>query len=123
MMSPLENPHRCNGCGACAQKCPHGAIVMRPDAEGFFRNLKNIYPYARIVALLPLWRNDNDHITDFGPLTDLNPALRKRIEAIGGITVIDCYDAIPHEQRYFTDLVHPKTEGHQYYFDFIRKYI
>lgn len=101
----------------------HKGRELLDDAEGFFRNLKNIYPYARIVALLPLWRNDNDHITDFGPLTDLNPALRKRIEVIGGITVIDCYDAIPHEQRYFTDLVHPKTEGHQYYFDFIRKYI
>ncbi len=37
MMSPLENPNRCNGCGACSQKCPHGAILMQTDAEGFFR--------------------------------------------------------------------------------------
>ncbi|MBR5519949.1 MAG: Coenzyme F420 hydrogenase/dehydrogenase, beta subunit C-terminal domain, partial [Clostridia bacterium] len=37
MQHPLNDPTRCNGCGACAQKCPKGAIAMRPDAEGFFR--------------------------------------------------------------------------------------
>lgn len=28
---------KCTGCGACAQLCPHGAIKMQPDAEGFLR--------------------------------------------------------------------------------------
>lgn len=37
MQHPLNDPKRCNGCGACAQKCPKGAIAMQPDAEGFFR--------------------------------------------------------------------------------------
>ncbi len=101
----------------------HKGRELLDDAEGFFRNLKNIYPDARIMALLPLWRNDNDCITDFGPLTALNPALRERIEPIGGITVIDCYDAIPHDPCYFTDLVHPNTQGHQSYFNFIRNYL
>lgn len=101
----------------------HKGRELLDDAEGFFRNLKITYPLARIYAILPLWRNDHDNITDFGALSELNPALRERIERIGGITVIDGYDAIPHEQRYFTDLVHPTQEGHQYYFDHIKKYI
>lgn len=29
------NKAECTGCGACASICPKGAIVMRPDEEGF----------------------------------------------------------------------------------------
>lgn len=28
---------KCTGCGACSQVCPHLAISMQPDAEGFLR--------------------------------------------------------------------------------------
>ncbi len=28
---------KCTGCGACAQLCPHEAIKMQPDEEGFLR--------------------------------------------------------------------------------------
>ena len=28
--------NQCTGCGACYNKCPVNAIVMKPDAEGFF---------------------------------------------------------------------------------------
>lgn len=31
----LKDKSRCCGCGACAAICPHGAISMAPDAEGF----------------------------------------------------------------------------------------
>lgn len=30
-------PADCTGCGACFQVCPHGAIEMKPDREGFLR--------------------------------------------------------------------------------------
>lgn len=26
---------KCTGCGLCSQVCPHLAISMQPDAEGF----------------------------------------------------------------------------------------
>ena len=31
----LKEKNRCCGCGACAALCPHEAIEMRPDEEGF----------------------------------------------------------------------------------------
>ena len=31
----LKDKSRCCGCGACAAICPHDAISMAPDAEGF----------------------------------------------------------------------------------------
>ena len=34
-MKGLPKPDLCCGCGACADVCPAGAVVMRPDAEGF----------------------------------------------------------------------------------------
>ncbi len=102
--------------------CLKGCELL-DDCAGFFRNLKATYPTVHIYALLPLWRNDHDRITDFGPLSTLNPAMRTAIESVGGITVIDCFDAIPHDQAYFSDAVHPNERGHQCYFNFIRSYM
>lgn len=31
----LANSYKCTGCGACYSVCPHHAIVMRPDKNGF----------------------------------------------------------------------------------------
>ncbi len=33
----IERPGSCVGCGACAWRCPAGAITMQPDCEGFTR--------------------------------------------------------------------------------------
>ncbi len=33
----IERPGTCVGCGACAWRCPAGAIAMQPDKEGFLR--------------------------------------------------------------------------------------
>lgn len=93
------------------------------NCEGFYRNLKATYPDSRIYALLPLWRNDHDRITDFGPLSELNPALRAKIEAIGGITVVDCFDFLHRDPALLTDVVHPTGEGHAHYAAALFSYI
>lgn len=33
----MTDREHCTGCGACAAACPFGAIVMRPDDEGFLQ--------------------------------------------------------------------------------------
>ena len=43
--------NQCTGCGACYNKCPVNAIVMKPDAEGFFFPVKN--PSALQQDILP----------------------------------------------------------------------
>ncbi len=41
MEQVFENKRDCCGCGACAHRCPDGAIAMEPDEEGF------LYPVIR----------------------------------------------------------------------------
>ena len=89
--------------------------TLPENCDGFYRNLKSTYPNARLYALLPLWRKDGDRTTDFGKLEDLNPAMRRVIEAIGGITVIDCFDFLHRDPAMLTDVVHPTAEGHALY--------
>ena len=36
-MISLPDKTECCGCGACRAACPHGAIAMKPDAEGFLQ--------------------------------------------------------------------------------------
>lgn len=99
-----------------------GATLLE-NCEGFYRNLKSTYPNARLYALLPLWRKDDDRITDFGKLADLNPAMRRVIEAIGGIRVIDCFDFLHRDPDLLTDVVHPTAQGHALYADALISYI
>lgn len=41
MISLYENKSACFGCGACQAACPHGAIAMVPDNEGFLYPVVN----------------------------------------------------------------------------------
>ena len=55
----------CTGCGACVNACPHDAILMNPDPEGFLQprinkekcigcgKCKRICPLPRIETLIP----------------------------------------------------------------------
>ena len=36
-MIDVNDIERCVGCGACVDACPHGALAMVPDPEGFLR--------------------------------------------------------------------------------------
>ena len=49
MMLTIDNIKNCTGCGACQNICPHKAISMRPNNEGF------LYPVI-----------DNDKCTNCG---------------------------------------------------------
>ena len=31
----IKVPKNCTGCAACSAVCPHNAIDMKPDSEGF----------------------------------------------------------------------------------------
>lgn len=42
ILPKLPSPDRCCGCSACFAACPHGAIEMKPDDEGFLQPVVNV---------------------------------------------------------------------------------
>lgn len=86
------------------------------DAPVVYQTLRQNYPKAKLYALLPLWRREREEIRAYGSFDQMRQDLRKIAESVEGMTVIDCYDFIPHEPGYFADLrLHPTDEGFELY--------
>lgn len=86
------------------------------NAPEVYRTLRENYPNAKVYALLPLWRKDRDPERAYGSFDLMREDLRQIAESIPGITVIDCYDFIPHDPGYFADLrLHPTDRGFELY--------
>lgn len=82
------------------------------DAPVMLRTLRQKYPAAAFYLLLPIWRGDQQPERDYGSFSQMRQDLRQIGEAMDGITVIDCYDFVPHEPRWFGDLrLHPNDAG------------
>ena len=105
----------------------HSLERLEESCRGFYRNLKNNYPDAKIFAITPIWRGDYDVERQF-PFSEVYETISKVCGEIGGITVIDGFNLVPHEKELFADLrLHPSNEGFDHYaknlYDEIRKYI
>ena len=88
------------------------AELLLPTVAVFFRELVAEFPDVPIVYFLPVWRSDKDRITRGRTLEEVIPLLRKEAERWPQITVVDCWDFIPHEEGYFFDArLHPNDEG------------
>ena len=90
--------------------------VFLANCKGFYQNLKNNYPDARIFAITPIWREDMDKETACGLFDDARKAIHSICEEIGGITVIDGFNFVPQETELYADLrLHPTNEGFDFY--------
>lgn len=90
--------------------------AFEADSRTFFANLRRNYPDAKIYALAPIWRADLDTEVDMGAISNVAKHFRKIAEELGGITVIDCIDFLPHVESVFLDgFLHPSDAGFAYY--------
>ena len=81
----------------------------------FFKNLSDNYPTAQIYALTPIWRKDYTDEKAFGPFNSVNKEIVAITKSFKNITVIDCFDTVPHNERYYSDRrLHPNDEGNKY---------
>ena len=85
--------------------------------SGFYTNLRNTYPNAKIIALAPVWRSSINDKKQIGvPLSYIVEYIKGVSENISDMTVIDCIDFIPHELgNYQTDGLHPIDAGFEHY--------
>ncbi len=102
--------------------CLKGAEELKADCVAFFENLANSYPSVQKFAILPIWRKDRD---EEKPMTfDEVRAFIAQIAEKNGCIVIDAYDFVPHDERYFSDLsLHPNHKGYACYYEGLKREI
>ena len=85
--------------------------VIEPYADGFMDRLKELYPDTPVFVILPLWRSDFLDTYRAGDFRVCR-ALIGRLAAKHGFHVIDDFDMVPHDKRYFWDArLHPNEYG------------
>ena len=78
----------------------------------FYENLSKNYPNAKIFAITPIWRADENEETACGPLEDARDFIIKTAEKLPNVTAIDGKDFVPNDEKYFSDFfLHPNDEG------------
>ena len=82
----------------------------------FFRNLRETYPHAKILALTPIWRADKDEVRKCCPFPKVGETIRAAVRDIPDAALIDCYEMVPEDRGFFADFrLHPNDEGFRYY--------
>ena len=78
----------------------------------FMRKLRSMYPKTPIDLILPLWRKESE-IPGFGNggFQEARRYYARCAESVGA-RVIDTWDFVPHEEKYFYDRkLHPNDKG------------
>ena len=94
--SDKETRSGCCGCGTCAVKCPHNAICMRYDSEGF------LYPYVdeklcvgcglckKVCPVLNVPKTENDDLSVYAGYST-NPDILENCTSGGFATALSLY--------------------------------
>lgn len=89
---------------------------FKNDCRTFYTNLRQLYPHAKIFALLPIWRKDYDRTTGCGSFSDICEYIASVAESLPDVTAIPCFDFVPKNERFFSDLyLHPNDLGFAFY--------
>ena len=83
----------------------------------FYEALSKHYPNAKIFALAPVWReNYNTKVTPIGDFSNVAKTFSEIAASLPNVTLIDCFDFIPHETQYYVaDVLHPNDAGFYHY--------
>ena len=86
------------------------------NSKKFYAAVAEKFPNAKVFALSPLWRKDLDTVKPSGAFRDLPRIIADAIEPYGNMTLIDCFDFIPKDSDYCSDLrLHPNEAGFAVY--------
>jgi lysophospholipase L1-like esterase len=86
---------------------------IRDNMKAFLDKLIGYYPDAQIIGISPIWRKD----TEKGFSLSFEQAREVIADVYGeyGITCIDGYTLVSHENSKYADDVHPNMEGFMEY--------
>ena len=87
---------------------------IEKNATAFVTNLRKHYPDTPIIAILPIWRKDNNELRTAGKFSDMLEILKKVYAGFSNITVIDGLRLTPHLPEFMKDgYLHPNDIGFQ----------
>ncbi len=85
------------------------------SALEFLKRIKTVHSSSRVFIILPIWRADMDNCFNGYSFSDCRDTIRS-IAVDLGFEVIDIYDMIPHDERFFSDkYLHPNDLGFALY--------
>lgn len=86
------------------------------NANGFYAKLRETYPKAKIFAITPIWRADDDRVTKVGTFAEGVQIVIDAATAQKDVTVIDGAKMIPHLPEVCSDkYLHPNDYGFKFY--------
>lgn len=99
--------------------------VLKENSKAFFRELCNRYPNAKVIALTPIWRSNEQELAKTRePFHTVEETIRNAAADLEQVTVVRGYDLVPHSVDFFGDYgLHPRDEGFDHYFENIMKAI
>ena len=83
--------------------------------RGFYSNLSQKYPNAKIFGISPIWRSNEFENKAAGKFSDILGKMERLTADLPNITIIDGYNLIPHDKSLFTDGLHPNAIGNVHY--------
>jgi len=98
------------------------------NANAFYARLRSLYPNAKIFAITPIWRGDDDRVTKVGTFEEGVQIVKDAAAAQEGIVIVDGAKMIPHLREVCADkYLHPNDYGFKFYanalFDAIKPYL
>ena len=86
------------------------------NCREFYKILAEQYPKANIYALAPIWRKEVEEVRECCDFRQVASYIHEVTKPYSNIKVIDCFDFVPKEERYFADFkLHPNDKGFEHY--------
>ena len=86
------------------------------NANAFFEKLRRTYPNAKIFAVTPIWRADDDRVTKVGTFAEGVQIVRDAAAAQEGVVIVEGARMVPHLREVMADkYLHPNDYGFKFY--------
>ena len=86
------------------------------NANAFYEKLRRTYPNAKIFAITPIWRADDDRVTKVGVFAEGVQIVKDAASAQEGVVIVDGDKMVPHLREVMADkYLHPNDYGFKFY--------
>lgn len=93
-----------------------GEAEIRTNAAAYAGRIRELFPAAPITVVSPLWRDTGGAPKGGGLTLDaFGRVIREAVADLPGTTVVDGYDLVPPDARYFVDGIHPNELGFMHF--------